>query len=50
MYKTIDTTEVDKGTIGSDVLNHTFEYLTLLELADDFSLLGFKFGFDEYLM
>ena len=48
--KPIDTTEVDEGTVGGDVLDDPFEDLTLLELADDLSLLCFELGFDEDLM
>ena len=50
MDEPIDTTEVDEGTVRGDVLNDPFEDLTLLELADDLSLLSFEFSFDEDLM
>ena len=48
--ETIDTTEVDEGTVRGDVLDDPFEDLTLLKLADDLSLLSFEFSFDEDLM
>ena len=41
--ETIDTTEVDEGTVRGDVLDDPFEDLTLLKLADDLSLLSFEF-------
>ncbi len=48
--KAVDTAEVDEHTVGGDVLHSAFEYLTLLQLGDDFALLGFQFGFDECLV
>ena len=48
--KTVNTTEVDEYTVRSDVLDSTFENLTLFELGDDFALLLFEFGFDEGLV
>ena len=47
VYETVNTAEVDEYTVGCDVLNHTFENLAFLELADDFFLLCFDFCFDE---
>ena len=48
--ETIYATQVDKYAVGSDVLDSTFEHLALLELRNDFLLLGFEFGLDECLM
>ena len=48
--KTVHAAEVDEHTVAGDVLDSTFEYLTLFELGDDFALLLFKFGFDECFM
>ena len=45
--ETVDATEVDEHTVAGDVLDHAFEDLTLLELADDLGLLGFEFVLDE---
>ena len=45
--ETVDATEVDEHTVAGDVLDHAFEDLTLLELADDFGLLGFQLILDE---
>ena len=45
--KTIHASEVDEDTVVGDVLNRTFEYLTLLEFADDLSLLSLEFSLDE---
>ena len=50
MDETIYATQVDKYAVGSDVLDSTFEHLALLELRNDFLLLGFEFGLDECLM
>ena len=47
VYETVDTTQVDEYTIGSDVLDGTLQHLTLLQLGDDLALLGFELGFDE---
>ena len=47
MDETVDATEVDEHTIAGDVLDHAFEDLTLLELADDLGLLGFEFVLDK---
>ena len=40
--KTIYATQVDEHTVRGDVLNSTFEYLTLFELSDDFLALLFS--------
>ena len=48
--ETVNTAEVDEYTVRSDVLNSTFEHLTLLELRNDFLLLGFEFCFDKSLV
>ena len=45
--ETIDATQVDEYTVGCDVLDRTFEYLSLLELADDLLLLSFELCLDE---
>ena len=50
MNETVNATEVDKHTVVGDVLNRTFEHLTLLERADDLLLLSFEFSFDECLV
>ena len=50
VYETVNATEVDEYTVVGDVLNGTFEHLTLFELADDFLLLSFEFSFDERLV
>src|SRR5699024_6851600 len=42
--------QVDKYTIGSDILNGTFENLSFFEFTDDFLLLLFQFGFDKSLV
>ena len=48
--ETVHAAEVDEYTIVGDVLDRTFEHLTLFELADDFLLLSFEFSFDECLV
>ena len=48
--ETVYAAEVDEYTIVGDILNRTFEHLTLFELADDFLLLSFEFSFDECLV
>ena len=48
--QTVYATEVDEHTVRSDILNSTFEYLTLLKLRDDFLLLSFEFSLDECLV
>jgi len=48
--QTIYATQVDKYTIGSDILNGTFENLSFFEFTDDFLLLLFQFGFDKSLV
>ncbi len=47
MNETVHTTEVDEYAVVGDVLNGTLEYLTLLELADDLSLLSLEFSLDK---
>ncbi len=48
--ESVNTAEVNEYTVRSDVLDGTFENLTLFELADDFFLLLFQFGLDESLV
>ena len=50
MNQTVYAAKVDKYTVRCDVLNNTFEHLTLFELRDDFFLLLFDFGFDKCLV
>ena len=50
MDQTVYAAEVDKYAIRGDILNGTFEYLTLLKLRDDFLLLSFEFSLDECLV
>ncbi|CDE08859.1 putative uncharacterized protein [Prevotella sp. CAG:485] len=40
-------TKVDEHTVIGDVLHDAFQHLTLLQLGDDFALLGFQFCLDE---
>ena len=42
--------EVDEYTVRSDVLDRTFENLTLFELGDDFLLLGFELSLNKCLV
>ena len=44
------STEVDKHSVRSNILDDTFEYLSFFELADDFFLLLFELCFDEHLV
>ena len=46
----IHAAEVDEDTVGGDVLDDTLEHLTLLEMADDFGLLGLDLVLDESLV
>ena len=48
--ETVDTAQVDEYAVGGDVLDGSFENLTLFELGDDFALLLFEFGLDECLV
>ena len=48
--ESVNTTQVNEYTVRSDVLNGTFENLTLLKLADDFFLLRFQLSFDKSLV
>ena len=48
--ESVNTAEVNEYTVRSDVLDSTFENLTLFELADDFFLLSLQFGLDESLV
>ena len=48
--ETVHAAEIDECTVRNDVLDRTFENLTLFELADDLVLLGFDFGLDESLV
>ncbi len=50
MDETVNTAEVDEYAVVGDVLDSTLKYLTLLELADDFALLGLDFSLDERLV
>ncbi len=50
MDEAVYAAKVDEYTVRSDVLDRTFEHLTLFELGDDFALLLFEFGFDECLV
>ena len=50
VYQTVDTTEVDEGTVGGDVLHRTLEYLTLLEVRDDLGTLCLELLLDECLV
>ncbi len=50
MDESVNTAEVNEYTVRSDVLNGTFEDLTLLKLADDFFLLCFQLSFDKSLV
>ena len=50
MYKTINTTKVNKYTIRGNILNSTFEYLSFFKFGNDFSFLDFKFSFDQGLV
>ena len=50
MDEAVYAAKVDEYTIGRDVLDGTFEHLTLLELGDDLLLLSFEFGLDECLV
>ena len=48
--QTVYAAQVDKYTIGSDILNGTFEDLSFFEFTDDFFLLLFQFSFDKSLV
>ena len=48
--KTVNAAQVDEYTVAGDVLNSTLEYLTLLELGDDFLALLLELGLDECLV
>ena len=50
MYETVNTTQVNEYAVRGNILNNTLEYLTFLEFADDFFLLGFEFCLDKCLM
>ena len=50
MNETVHAAEVNEHTVSSDVLNLTFEHLTLFELGDDLLLLLFEFSLDESLV
>ena len=50
MNKTIYATKVDEYTVRCDVLNSTFNNLTLLELWHDLLLLLFEFSLDKNLV
>ena len=50
MDQTVNTAEVNEYTVSSDVLNGTFEDLTLFELADDLFTLLLQLLLDERLV
>ena len=50
MHKSINTTQIDKHTIRSDVFDSSFEYLSFFELWDDFFLLFFNVCLDKCLV
>ena len=50
MKKTIDTTQVDEYTEIGHVLDHTFQYLTLLQVVQDFCFLLFEILLDQYFV
>ena len=50
MDQTIYATQVDKYTIGSDILNGTLKNLSFFELTDNFFLLLFQLSFDKSLV
>ncbi len=50
MDKSIHAAQVDKCAVRNDVLDGTFDDLTLFELADDLVLLSFELGFNESLV
>ena len=47
VYETVDTTQVDEYTVGSDVFNGSLKHLAFFEFGDDFAFLLLEFGFDE---
>ena len=47
VYQAVYTAQVDEDTVGGDVLDHPFEYLSLLQLGDNLFLLLFEFFFDQ---
>ena len=47
MDKTVHAAEVNEYAVRCDVLDNTFQYLTLLKLGDDLFLLLFKLCLDE---
>ena len=50
VHQTVYATKVHEYTVAGDVLDHTFEYLTLLQSGDDLALLLFQLGLDECLV
>ena len=46
----IHAAEVDEDAVGGDVLDNTFEHLTLLEVADNLGLLSLDLVLDESLV
>ncbi len=50
VYQAIYAAEVNKYSVGSDVLHLALEHLALFELGDDFLLLCLEFCLDERLM
>ncbi len=48
--ESVNTAQVDEYAVRSDVLDGSFENLTLFELADDFFLLCFQLSLDERLV
>ena len=50
MDQSVHTAQIDEYTVRGDVLDRTFEYLTLFELGDDLLLLLLEVGLDEGLV
>ena len=48
--ESVNTAEVDEYTVRGDVLDHTLENLTLLQLRDDLLLLGLELSLDKSLV
>ena len=45
--QSIYAAQIDEYTIGSDILDSSFEYLSFFEFGDNFFLLLFELGFDK---
>ena len=50
MDEAVNTAKVDEHTVVGDVLDCTFEHLTLFELRDDLATLLLELGLDECLV